>query len=1532
MAKKLVYNYTFDASAQTISFTGLHKLRTIQLITNVTDNIIIYNFASSTLGATSSYDGDTDTTTLTLSYDTTSMSDSDELQIFVDEQEARMDVSESLLDPVHKMRVSTPQNLIDTDFEYGLQPTKWETIELVDNIPSVYTRDAGVSIGGISVLQTTENSETITVTTTIAHELSVGDPIEVQGTSSRTANGKYLVTVVPSTTKFVYKASAVQASTENIKTAYTTIIPGSFFSGSELKIDVNKGIETDNASPSVLSMETEYAHGMSTSTSLYITNTVGKKSFSISSTTDNASDGSAFINTTDNTIFLEDHNFFTDQRLFIFPSGSGVLPDLTTGITQPSGEETINTVYDAVNTAVASIITNDISSDHREFYMSGGSSNYAYYNSGGNTSFTSNSTTERQYVRYGHYNNNSYHYYQLTGSSSNSYRWQPFGEGTSTLYTGEPVNLGLYYTRYSGSTGPSNLSGLLYFQSTPYTNNSLVDSIISVKQMIDPAEIYSGATSSRSYNFAYNSMYGLLSNYRFYDYVYHTDTRVNLSGNWYYTWAATKYDYPNAAYSDFLKLTIWLENDDWDGVVTSSTNWQQLTSSGTYGLHARQIAYKGCGYEIEVLLPLKGGASSNSRIYFTTGSVKTAQSMVQDICTQVASALTNQSTWGAGNTGINTVRAIVQNDNRISIKTEEGNQFLFDTSGTAPITVETDSIIGVVDNYYNITGVGTTTISITAETQLKPREITFADSDIITENSELYINYDDHSLKNGQKVKFHVVSGTAPTGLTSDTDYFAYVADNNHLFLSDSVDNWETQSNAITASGSGSFKIEVFSISGRVAGLGTVGVTTTSTTVTGTGTKFQSTFKIGDNFNIVSTGSTVNNYIETEIKSIVSDTSMTLAESPGITTSGVKYYVDTKVNVRADGSFIHRPFDGGVEITAGKSPDSTIVRQTRKYFRYQSGKGIQCSMAINFNPARPIRLAQGSGTSVTITTEYPHGLTASDTVKISGASDSAYNGSFTVTSVTNFTFSYTTGSSVSEANPTGFIEFSIDGYSNAGIRGGLFDFQNGFFYEYDGSSVYAVRRSSVQQCSGTVTTVKGSNIVTGSNTRFSDQLSNGDMIVIRGQSYKITSVESQTELHIQPYYRGASNNGVVVTKTVDTKVAQSSWNIDKADGTGPSGYNLDINKIQMVYLDYSWYGAGKIRFGFKDTYGHVKYVHEFIHNNKLNEAYMRSGNIPARYEAFNSGLPSYVPSLFHWGTSVIMDGGFDNDDSYLFSASGNTLTFTNGDVNTATTNAASALHSTGKRYKNYYVKLSFPTSDASKFQTGISLYTSDGELSGQPVAFTDYGSSVFNVYVYISSGFSAPAVYPNVADATAVSIGAESAGTSDVDLTTKIPLISIRLAPSVDNNLIGELGERDIINRMQLKLKELGVSISHDATINVILNGSLSNLTYSNVGSPSLSQYIAHAAGDTIDGGTTVYQFRASGGDTDSTGKRLVASNAFDMSSLVDLGNSILGGDGVFPNGPDIITISASVINTSEIDSDSPFQVESRLSWSESQA
>ena len=146
----------------------------------------------------------------------------------------------------------------------------------------------------------------------------------------------------------------------------------------------------------------------------------------------------------------------------------------------------------------------------------------------------------------------------------------------------------------------------------------------------------------------------------------------------------------------------------------------------------------------------------------------------------------------------------------------------------------------------------------------------------------------------------------------------------------------------------------------------------------------------------------------------------------------------------------------------------------------------------------------------------------------------AYNGSFEITSATDFTFGYTTNGSVVQTTPKGFVDYVISGYKNAGIRAGLFDFQNGFFFEYDGKYLYCVRRSSVQQIPGTVQVVNKSNIINGTNTKFNDTLVVGDRIVVRGQTYKITSIESDTSIHVQPAYRGTSNRGVVVTKTIDT--------------------------------------------------------------------------------------------------------------------------------------------------------------------------------------------------------------------------------------------------------------------------------------------------------------------------------------------------------------------------------------------------------------
>ena len=112
------------------------------LITNVTDNKVIYNFSDPELTATA-YTIATDirnvtTTRVVLSYDTTTMSDDDKLQIIVDDFEERIEPAEAYHDSVNKMRFLNPQSQIDTDFEYGTQGTKWESLTMINNNPFAY--------------------------------------------------------------------------------------------------------------------------------------------------------------------------------------------------------------------------------------------------------------------------------------------------------------------------------------------------------------------------------------------------------------------------------------------------------------------------------------------------------------------------------------------------------------------------------------------------------------------------------------------------------------------------------------------------------------------------------------------------------------------------------------------------------------------------------------------------------------------------------------------------------------------------------------------------------------------------------------------------------------------------------------------------------------------------------------------------------------------------------------------------------------------------------------------------------------------------------------------------------------------------------------------------------------------------------------------------------------------------------------------------------------------------------------------------
>lgn len=90
---------------------------------------------------------------------------------------------------------------------------------------------------------------------------------------------------------------------------------------------------------------------------------------------------------------------------------------------------------------------------------------------------------------------------------------------------------------------------------------------------------------------------------------------------------------------------------------------------------------------------------------------------------------------------------------------------------------------------------------------------------------------------------------------------------------------------------------------------------------------------------------------------------------------------------------------------------------------------------------------------------------------------------------------------------------------------------------------------------------------------------------------------------------------------VVNSIIQSNWNLDKLDGTGPSGIVLDSTKVQILSIDFQWLGVGRVRVGFNIN-GQTYHVHEFLHANNNTSVYMSSPNLPVRGEIENVSATS----------------------------------------------------------------------------------------------------------------------------------------------------------------------------------------------------------------------------------------------------------------------------------------------------------------------
>ena len=187
MARKSIQYYQFTpgaANAGTVKIPDVYQLKDILMITDVTTNTILYNFSDSSRGAYAFSTNENDTTTfpgsqngvttLTLKLDTSSgYSANDKLQIFVESAEMRVRTHDFGIDAVERQRVAQPESLIDADFEYGLQQTKWLSWTTVFNTPTTYEvpgSDVTANVFGYATLLSAAVSSAGAVSMTVLNQ------------------------------------------------------------------------------------------------------------------------------------------------------------------------------------------------------------------------------------------------------------------------------------------------------------------------------------------------------------------------------------------------------------------------------------------------------------------------------------------------------------------------------------------------------------------------------------------------------------------------------------------------------------------------------------------------------------------------------------------------------------------------------------------------------------------------------------------------------------------------------------------------------------------------------------------------------------------------------------------------------------------------------------------------------------------------------------------------------------------------------------------------------------------------------------------------------------------------------------------------------------------------------------------------------------------------------------------------------------------------------------------------------------------
>ena len=1451
-----------------LKIQGQVDLDEFLLITNVTANEVIFNFAANATGGSVDIKRDkievdpdfpkylqtTDgITTLTLNYSTLNHDPDDEIQIFVEFTENGRSVVTTRpfdfgTDAIERMRVAQPLSMLDADFEYGLQPTKWAAISTLRGYPSVYeipgtdtpvstvVTDASAGTDGIG-------QSLITVTTIGAHGLAIGDPVTVKALEDSVigaarAEGSFVVVNVPDDVSFQYYAKSKVGTAEGttLSTTYTQLRKAGFYTGAEiggaifavesqgsagtltLELDVEAGatiIPYDGITPEIgapilnngkFPVGTQITGVITTSSGggVYITPTVTEdiqvgdtevqvqtSAGVVTSLAADRGDGlAAFVNNI-NPFSIEFNEQFTSSlgaNLKTYtgvagnneaPGGIGATFDISVSgtsyvldaINLPGAGYEIGDRINIEGDAIGGITPDNDATIIVTSTFSDGAIDAADIEG---TAFNGTGTASGVPGTYDYgvgitanfnvtWEDNVYQTVDISSpDTSEDYKVGDIivlaGTDLDSEYGASPGN-DLYVTVTGIGAGGSITSvsfegtapdSIRPYNNLPYTTSGAgIDAIFDVTA---EAGAYQVVVTDGGQDFL------------------PTDT-VTILGT----------DLGGA--SPLNDLTITIDNVDGTGAISTVSvsgiafnggeetfvfGTNRLGQDATFNVEIAAGAYTvtianggtlyGAGQEIVIPGTSLFGSSPANDLTVTIDTV-------DDITTGEITAVSGTGTASAGSTGATNIEGQNENPNGVNAFFDVNKNFdIYDI-----ISINDGGTGYKVGNRINLPGTLFSGVSPLNDITIRVTAIDSGTGEILNfissyEEAEYGINLDLYSTVSISEA----VTSQVNKGETADFEELATLT------------------------------IDFPNAHGLVPGSSFI-VSTTSDD--------------GSNNHALAAGS----FIATDIPTKNSLRFQARAAGP------IDTLVDDIQGVvypRPDSFFIHRPYDGGVQLgTGGPQHGAQAIRQSKKYIRYQSGKGIMYTTGALFAPSYDLRSVTAEdvevGSEITVVTDdNDHGVQVGGIVRLLGIETPGYN-SGPETAVPP-QFDYEVIDIIDErtfkiraqrrlGSTTAVLGFaaqmSVVAWHGATVRSGIFDDQNGIFWEFDGTQISVVQRTGTKQIAGTIELTVDDNQVTGINTRFLDQLKAGDRIIVKGMTHVVSHVNSQTDMTVTPDWRGVVGiTGAKANLIVDKKVKQTEFNLDSLNGTGPSGYNLDVAKMQMIGIQYSWYGAGFIDFMLRGADGNFVYAHRMRNSNVNTEAFMRSGNLPVRYEVTNEGPPGKLTEAMDPSQTYM-----ELEDTSFFPTSG--YVYIDNEV----------IQFTGKDDSRNRLTNLTRGATFQNFQAGADRnYTAGPAAShNNRTGVILISSTITPLISHWGSAFITDGLFDD--DRGYIFSYTESGLTVT---TTRQTAFMIRLAPSVSNALVGDLGERELLNRAQLLLQGIEItSDAEDGTGNLIQGG-----------------------------------------------------------------------------------------------------------------